>query len=645
MLRSFPALAAIAAWAGACGAPGAHPEGPRAGALPRCYDLPGAPRFSLRVGPDGAAYWIEHVVTYEYDGNSRGSDRLVRMDRATGATSLVAVDVAAPFRLLHDGRILYKSTANGSSIVLDAPAGGTRTLTPSDVDVSHFEITPDEKTIVFAAARDGGKAIYAVPTDGGAARWLADADEVYTADATTAIVARDKDVLRVPLAGGTPTTIASFDHTQPYDVIAGYIIHYDDKHFWARPISGGDADDRLVLGPPGGWQMTGAPDHVFLTKHDGARGVAERIEGASARSLPSVEGGLVLDGAEPIDGAVLALVAQDTDHDGNPDGARDEVDVCELPATGAVRLPVRHVPRRLAPGEAKLDAIAKAEHATWQVIEDAPGPMTVELHVAAKGGDDLAAMRARVREAAAPILAALGDPELRVDLLYADGRRATSYTDELQHRRVNAAGIGEVVIGDAGDYDLEVMRYLIVRDDKQKQITCSGEIKNRTARALSAVAECAAGQTAQPVAVTPDPLPPGAIGLYAGSLPDVPDAELTTSFRDGAAPLLAFDDSSLEGRTRLYAAAARAYDRSQLTLWSWHVDDGAVTADVDPPTGFADFSNAAQEVAATAAFDALAAPLRVVAKVPDSAPVTLRIHLADGEVMDYDGQLHAPRQP
>jgi hypothetical protein len=28
-----------------------------------------------------------------------------------------------------------------------------------------------------------------------------------------------------------------------------------------------------------------------------------------------------------------------------------------------------------------------------------------------------------------------------------------------------------------------------------------------------------------------------------------------------------------------------------------------------------------------------------------SAPVTLRIHLADGQIMEYDGQLHAPRQP
>jgi hypothetical protein len=638
--RSLPAVLLVAA---ACGAPGGHSQRPRAGALPRCYDLPGAPRYSLRVGADGAAYWIEHVVTYDYDGNSKGRDRLVRMDRTTGATSIVATDVAAPFRLLRDGRILYKATGDNSSIVLLVPAGGSRTLTPSDVDVSHFEVTHDEKTVVFAASSSTGKAIYAAELGGGTARWLADADEVFAADQTTAIVARDKTVMRVPLEGGASTTIATFEKSQPYDVIGGYVVHYDETHFWARPLTGGE--DRLVLGPPGGWQMTGAPDHIFLTKHDGAKGLATRIEGASARPLPELGGGLVLDGAEPVDGEILALVAQDTDHSGSPDDARDEVDVCELPTAGAVSLPARHVPRRVAGGEAKLDAIAKEAKATWQVVEDAPGPMTVELHLGAKGGDDLAAMRAKVRAAAGPIIAALGDPELRVDLLYTDGRRATSYTDEAQHRRISAAGIGEVVLGDAGDYDLEVMRYLIVRDDKQKQITCSGEVKNRTSHPLRAVADCAAGQTTQPVSVTPDPLPPGAIGLYAGSLPDAPDGDLATSFRDGGTPLLAFDDSSLDGRTKLYAAAAQAYDRSQLTLWSWRVDDGAITADVDPPSGFADFSNTAQEVAATAAYDALAAPLRTVGGVTASAPVTLRIHLADGQIMEYDGQLHAPRQP
>ena len=70
-----------------------------------------------------------------------------------------------------------------------------------------------------------------------------------------------------------------------------------------------------------------------------------------------------------------------------------------------------------------------------------------------------------------------------------------------------------------------------------------------------------------------------------------------------------------------------------------------VTAELDPPTGFGDFSNAAQEVAATAAFDALAEPLRAATAAGPTAPVTLRIHLDDGQIMDYDGALHAPRQP
>jgi len=617
---------------------------PRSGEPPRCYDLPGAPRYSLRIGPDGAAYWIERAVTYAYDGNSRGVDRLVRMDRATGATTMLASDVAAPIRLLKDGRVLYKLPGDTSSIVLLAPAGGARIMTPWDLDVSHFEITPDESAVVIAATGRGGKAIYVAQLDRGAPRWLIDADEIYAAEAHSAIVARGKSVLRVPLDGGAPTTIATFDKTEPYDAIGGYIVHYDETHFYARPIAGGE--DKVVLGPPGGWQMTGAPDHVFLTKRDGAQGTALRIEGATVRELPELDGGVALDGAEPVGDHVLALVAQDTDHDGAPDDARDEVDVCLLPAKGPAHVDVRHVPKRVARGEAALAALADKTKATWQVIEDPPGPMTVDLRVETRGGDELAPLRARVRALAGPVIAALGDPELRVEILYADGRRAASYTDDTLKRRVTIAGIGEAVVAEPSEFDLEVMRSLVVRDDKQQQILCSGEVRNRSTHAIAgAVADCIAGRTDEPVAITPDPLPPGAVGLYAGTQPDLPGADLAITYRAGVVPLLALDDKLEDGQKKLYAAAAAAFDRSQLTLWSWRVEDGTVTADVDPPNGFGDFSNAAQEVAATAAFDALAQPLRVATGAGATAPVTLRIHLADGQIMEYDGTLHAPREP
>ena len=96
----------------------------------------------------------------------------------------------------------------------------------------------------------------------------------------------------------------------------------------------------------------------------------------------------------------------------------------------------------------------------------------------------------------------------------------------------------------------------------------------------------------------------------------------------------------------LLMAFAAAYDRSRLTLWSWQADGGAITADLEPPSGFADFSSTAQEVAATAAFDALAHPLRTALGAAADAPVTLHIHLADGRIIDYDGEaLHAPRDP
>src|SRR5262245_31853694 len=103
MLRARVLVAAALV---ACGGAAQRPNAPRPGRAGPCYDLPGAPRYSLRLGPDGAAYWIERAIVYDFAGNSRSTDRLVRLDRATGATAILAAGVTAPIRLLRDGRVL-----------------------------------------------------------------------------------------------------------------------------------------------------------------------------------------------------------------------------------------------------------------------------------------------------------------------------------------------------------------------------------------------------------------------------------------------------------------------------------------------------------------------------------------------------------
>jgi hypothetical protein len=645
--RPYLLLAALAA----CGPSAAH--GPRhpattAGAATavRCYDLPGAERYSLRLGPDGAAWWIERTVVYDYDGNSSAAERLVRMDPTTGAAATIATGVSAPFRLLGGGRIIYRHPSDdASSVVLWLPGGGTRTLTPPDLDVSHFEITPDQRTVVFEARGRGRTGAYAISLAGGAPVWLADADEVFTANADGAILSHDGAVVEVPLGGGKARALASFRATRPYDVVGGDVIHYDETHFYARPVAGGP--DVVVLGPPGGWRMTGAPDHVFLSRRTGDRAEGARIEGRTARATPVLVGGQELDGASPLPGGgFVALVAQDTDNDGTPEDERDEVDVCRLPAAGEVRIPVRHVPRRIAGAEARLAALARGAGATWSVVEDPPGPMTVNLTFTGDGGNDLAALRARVRTLAQAIVETLGDPELRVVLAFADGRRAASYTDDLLHRRISVAGVGRAVASEPSEYDLEVVKSSVARGERG-EVTCNGEVRNRSGRSLAGVvADCIAGRTDAPVAIVPDPLPPGALGIYAGTIADVPGADLGATYRAGTSDLLALDDQAEATRRALFDAAATAFDRSRLTLWSWQVDGGAVTAELEPPTGWGDFSTTAKEVAATAAFDALAHPLRLALGAAADAPVTLHIHLSGGQVMDYDGEaLHAPRTP
>ncbi len=99
-------------------------------------------------------------------------------------------------------------------------------------------------------------------------------------------------------------------------------------------------------------------------------------------------------------------------------------------------------------------------------------------------------------------------------------------------------------------------------------------------------------------------------------------------------------DAQAAQRT-IYDAAVIARDRSRLTLWTWaregDADAARIVVDVDAPAGFGDFSDSAREVAATAAWAALAPALRTALDAAPDVPVILRIALGGDRVVDYDG--------
>jgi hypothetical protein len=51
---------------------------------PGCLALPPAVRADLVASPDGGSlYWLEATRNYDYDGELRGTERLVRYDLRT----------------------------------------------------------------------------------------------------------------------------------------------------------------------------------------------------------------------------------------------------------------------------------------------------------------------------------------------------------------------------------------------------------------------------------------------------------------------------------------------------------------------------------------------------------------------------------
>jgi hypothetical protein len=642
------AAAALAALLGACGAAPPRPRAPAA-IGPRCYDLPGASRYSLRVRGDHL-YWIERTVEYDYAGDSVSATRLVALDRATGHAAVIAAGADAPYRLLDDGGVLFR---RDGAIVLWRPAGGGRIVSPRDLAVAHFELAPDQASVVAVGDDRGERAAYALRVDGvGGARRLGAFDDLYAVTATDALLGTGGTALfRAPLDGGPVVPVATLTTSHIADVVDGWLVHYEEDRFLARPLATPDAaHDTVVLPPPGGWYYTQAPDHLFVKRVDGPRARAARIEGGTLRALPTLIGGPAIVAAEPIDAGVVALVAFDTDHSGTADDTRDEIDVCTLPATGDVTLPARQVPRRLAAGEAALAALAAQAGLRWRVYEDAPGPLTVELSAATPAGGDLAAARAQVQALAAQVVAALGDPEIRVIEVWADGRTASSFTDGDTHRRVVTAGLGRATLAEPRERDLIIEASAVARADDK--ITCSGTVTNPGPRPLAgATARCQDSGAAPPIAIAPDPLPPGATGHFQAEQPALPEVAPLVWFSARGAPLLTLRAADQAEHRTMYDAAVIARDRSRLTLWTWTLDDGdagpgapaQITVDVDAPAGFADFSGTAQEVAATAAFAALAPAARAALGAAPTTPVRLRIALGDDSVLDYDGAaLHGP---
>jgi len=114
----------------------------------------------------------------------------------------------------HDGRIVYASSAAGTVDLWIANADGSsaRQLTNDEGQESHPIVTADGATIVYWSRLRGETTIWRMSLDGSQRQAVASAPVIYefavTPDAKSVVYAAGSALLRVPLDGGAPATIA-----------------------------------------------------------------------------------------------------------------------------------------------------------------------------------------------------------------------------------------------------------------------------------------------------------------------------------------------------------------------------------------------------------------------------------------------------
>ena len=591
------ALAAPAALASsACTRTAPAPARP---AVTGCLALPGAHRYNLRLAPDGRSlYWTEWTSYHGYE-NSWPRSVLARwpLDAPADAAGVVTEQIDGLFRVLADGRVV--GLRGDSGVVVWGRDGASLVSMAGEMD--HLEVL-DDKTAIYAI--NGG--LWVQPLHRAAARLLALADELLGVDGGAAIAIRDGAVVRIDVATGAERVLPA----PPGAVLKAFpgAIVSSTEQGLALQRDGRAAVDTLLTGSD--WSTRPGPDAVRAWRKATAAGGAAHLEiaqntAARLDRVPAITGA---DGVEGVvrlpDGRTAYLVAQDTDRDGDLDG-EDETDLCLAPAGATTfAVPPRRVPRRLAAAEPAIERTAQALGATgWTAI----GLLELPL-VRFTGVPHRADQQARWRDArtaAAAVVAATGDPSLRIEIDYADGRKASSAWWAMAHRRTAMAGIGGVMAPDPADYDVVVDELALSRGDGD-EITCAGWLTNQTDRPLVDVeVDCVDGSNDEMVPVYPTTLRPGGRGRFSGTTTAAAGERLEISVHQGAGrAVLAHSERGFPARRqRLVDAAVEVHDRTRLRYWDWdELDGGAVfQVTVDAPDDFGEWSDTAREVAASTA--------------------------------------------
>jgi hypothetical protein len=610
---------------------------PRALATGRCLDLPGAYRTAVQLAPEGdAVYWDE--VGWERDALNqlRQTERIVKLDLATGETSTVLAGIGLPFRVLPGGTILARR-ADRSTFTVVRPGAQPWDLVLADdggrvtnllADATGDRIAVGHSSGAIELFRLSDRHRVRLPVNG----WLLylDGDYVGYTHGDDWRISEIAPGLASPRDLGKLPGEAWFTTGRSVFYIAG-----KELGIWRR----GQDVERLTEEMATIWGYTPA---VMVSLH-AVPNDATLFDRDRRWQLPKLTGGGRYAGAVRLaDGRFLALVAQDTRFDGVI-SERDERDVCVVPATGAVALPARTMPRAY---QAHTDAVIAAARALGKAdayafdVQDERAA-TLGFHLPGTGGTP-AAMLERITELERT-LAGVMPPDVQLAIYWEDDRTyARSWWSYRLERRRADAGNRTARVERAGDAAIELRSAKVVIEGGE--LRCSGALKNATAAPLNLKVSCGDDW----FQVEPAPLAPGGLGGWLARVTPGAGADLVKlrahshdfETMHGDAPIW-FDADAGRRATAALALAERVRAQTGLVpvAWDWESSTAPVGVTLYAPRGFGDLSDAERATRAVAAQGALAPWIANAAEAPTGTPFAVTIEHGDSRWRLVDGKL------
>ena len=559
-----------------------------------CLALPATERDGLATDGD-ALYWLEQVRTYNYDGELRGYNQLVRMDVDTRETTVLVDHAVAPIVFLQGKPVVRRSLSphENTALVMVEDGGRIDVLAPPTYDVLDIEPV-DTHTLAFIANGNGKRAIYTLSTEHPRPKYLIDADDVLATYDHHVLAGVDDKVVSIDLATGDRATFPLKPHTTPQ---GKYALAVKDNGVVAHDVPG-DKDLKVVT-ERGVWHLVHQLDSTLVRaapQIDVSR--AFLVTSGAATPLPNIEGGATIGNAVRVRGKLWAIIAHNT-----PNYVADfgesitEADVCSLPETGSVKFPTRSVPARYLDKQDAVFRIAREiDHkATIQILDDLGAPTTVHIEVPDKRGD-LDALRARARALHPRVTSLLGDRDAQTELELADHRSAYVRWSRERLRATVTAGMGDAQLYDPADYDVEVRDLVDTADGEH--VHCKGTLANLRDKPLAQVeVRCVAGDRDRVIRV-PD-LAASATFAFDETFDGESNDVAGLSVYAGTEPLFARDvDADTHTRALLDMALA-AYGDAQLAL----VEHKSAAVTLLGPEGFDKQPLEQRERAANAAYE------------------------------------------